>query len=282
LKKTFSTPSIFFWFFGSLNNFFGSFFASDASTMSAEPNASIDSQPIQLEAKKDQNESQRQMSTSPKRDSDEPHTKRRNSSASSRSSSGSRRSRSRSPRSRNSRNRSPRHSPSNRTHPAPSKCLGVFGLSSHTSQADLRDEFSRYGEVVKVDLIVDQRTQRSRCFGFVYFSSVEDATRAKEACNGMKFHGKNIRTDYSITERPHTPTPGEYKGRRTHRSDRYPPHGRDRYDDRYYDDRDRYERDRYYRSRDRYDDRYYDDRDRYERGRYHHDERDYYYRRDHY
>jgi len=190
-----------------------------------------------------------------------------------------------------SRSRSPRnnpHSPGNHTHPPPSNCLGVFGLSAHTTENDLRDEFSRHGEVQKVDLIIDKKTQRSRCFGFIYFASIEDATRAKEACNGMKLHGRNIRTDFSSTDKAHSPTPGEYMGRRRlRRVDRYTPrYGRERYDHHPYDERDRY----YSRGRDhRYDDRdrYYDDRDRYDsRGRYHHDERDYprgdYYRRDHY
>jgi len=181
------------------------------------------------------------------------------------------RSRSHSPRSR-SRSGSPHGLP-------PTTCLGVFGLSARTNETDLRDEFSRFGELEKVDLIIDKRTGRSRCFGFIYFRNLEDATRAKEACNGMKLHGRSIRTDYSTTSKAHSPTPGHYVGRRSssRRVDRYLPRygSRDRYDP--YD-----ERDRYYRR-----DRYHDDRDRYYDDRYdrrYHDEydRDYYSRRDHY
>ena len=39
--------------------------------------------------------------------------------------------------------------------------------------------------------------------------------QAKERCNGMEVDGRRIRVDYSITKRPHTPTPGVYMGRPT-------------------------------------------------------------------
>jgi len=115
---------------------------------------------------------------------------------------------------------------------------------------------------------MDRKTGRSRCFGFIYFSSVEDAGRAKDNCNGMKLNGRSIRTDFSLTRKAHSPTPGHYMGRPQRRMDRgYPPRPRGymrdrsprdrsprRYDP-YYDDRryeDRYDR---YRERDRYDER---------------------------
>lgn len=170
--------------------------------------------------------------------------------------------RSRSPR---YRSRSPRRNRGERRdYPNPSPCsvLGVFGLSSSTNERDLKDEFSKYGQIDKVDLIYDKHSGRSKCFGFIYFTSVDEATKAKNACNGMKLHGREIRTDYSATKGPHEPTPGRYMGRATSRNprrmDRYIPR-RDRYDP--YDDRDRYyrsSRDRFYDDRDRYyDDRYY-------------------------
>lgn len=147
--------------------------------------------------------------------------------------------------------------------------LGVFGLSSRTTQDDLREQFEKFGELEKVQLIIDKQTGMSRCFGFIYFDKLEDAIKAKEACNGMTLHGRQIRTDFSLTSRPHSPTPGRYMGRvrrPSRRLDRYLPsrsyssNRSSRYDP-YYDDR-------YYRSRDYYDDRYDDRRyDRYdERG----------------
>jgi transformer-2 protein len=75
-------------------------------------------------------------------------------------------------------------------------------------------------------------------------------------------HGRRIRVDYSLTERAHPSTPGQYMGHRRrepyerdreYRSSRY---DRDRYD------RDRYDRDRHDRGHDRGHDRDRRDRDR--------------------
>ncbi|XP_055641819.1 transformer-2 protein homolog beta-like [Toxorhynchites rutilus septentrionalis] len=121
--------------------------------------------------------------------------------------------------------------------PPPSTCLGVFGLSCYTRESDLMNIFSRYGAIDKVVVVYDAQTKASRGFGFVYFQDIEGASIAKAQCNGMMVHEKTIRVDYSITDRPHTPTPGMYMGnkdsrKRHHRTvHRY--RGRS-YDDDYY------------------------------------------------
>ncbi|KAI0352726.1 RNA-binding domain-containing protein, partial [Trametes cingulata] len=162
--------------------------------------------------------------------------------------------------------------------PNPSNVLGVFGLSIRTTERDLDDEFSRFGRVEKVVIVYDQRvsgfaccicedcahhssqSDRSRGFGFITMSTVEEATRCIKELNGVELNGRRIRVDYSVTDRPHAPTPGEYMGHRRRR-------GRDTYsgrEDRYdrYDDRDRRDRDPYRSSRYDRDDR---DRDYYGR-----------------
>uniref|UniRef100_A0A3Q0QQW0 Transformer-2 protein homolog alpha n=1 Tax=Amphilophus citrinellus TaxID=61819 RepID=A0A3Q0QQW0_AMPCI len=129
--------------------------------------------------------------------------------------------------------------------PDPSTCLGVFGLSLYTTERDLREVFSRYGPLAGVNVVYDQRTGRSRGFAFVYFERLEDSKEAMERANGMELDGRRIRVDYSITKRPHTPTPGIYMGRPTNgggggggSSSR---RGRDSYYDRGYDRYDRYD-----------------------------------------
>ncbi|KAE8541164.1 hypothetical protein D1P53_002520 [Cryptococcus gattii VGV] len=94
----------------------------------------------------------------------------------------------------------------------PTNILGVFGLSVRTSERDLQDEFSRHGEVEKIVVVYDQRTGRSRGFGFITMRSIKDATQCIEKLNGFTIHGRNIRVDYSATVRPHDPTPGQYFG----------------------------------------------------------------------
>ncbi|XP_064105140.1 transformer-2 protein homolog alpha-like isoform X3 [Macrobrachium nipponense] len=191
-----------------------------------------------------------------------------------------------------------------RDNPEPSKCLGVFGLSVYTTERQLHQIFDKFGPLEKVQVVLDSKTGKSRGFAFVYFESLKDASEAKDECSGMEIDGRRIRVDFSITKRPHTPTPGIYMGRPTsqrgydrgysgrggggggggHRGDRYrspsPRYrsrnsGRRDYYDRGYDRGDRYDRgyDRYDKSYDRYDrsydryDRSYDKYDRYERSR---------------
>lgn len=110
----------------------------------------------------------------------------------------------------------------NRYNPDPSPVLGVFGLSLYTGERDLREMFSKYGPLKEVQIVYDHQTGRSRGFSFVYFEDVEDAIDAKEHCNGLEIDGRRIRVDYSITKRPHTPTPGVYMGKPTRPTqDRY-------------------------------------------------------------
>lgn len=163
------------------------------------------------------------------------------------------RSRSRSPGARSTGYRSPtqkRRSPPPKkpTHapikaPNPSQVLGVFGLSIRTQERDLDEEFSRFGRVEKVTIVYDQRSDRSRGFGFIRMSSTEEATRCIQELNGVELNGRRIRVDYSVTDRPHAPTPGEYMGHRRSTRDTYSGSG----------GRDSYHRDSYrdsYRDRD--------------------------------
>ncbi|CAI2163240.1 10073_t:CDS:2 [Funneliformis geosporum] len=83
-----------------------------------------------------------------------------------------------------------------------------------TTEKDLQNIFERYGRVNNVTIVYDHRSDRSRGFGFVYMNSIDESTIAKEKTNGMEVNGRNMRVDYSLTQRPHTPTPGEYMGDR--------------------------------------------------------------------
>ncbi|KAG2201643.1 hypothetical protein INT47_003869 [Mucor saturninus] len=101
-----------------------------------------------------------------------------------------------------------------RDEPEMSNILGVFGLSLRTREIDLEEVFREFGTIEKVTIVYDHRSNRSRGFGFVYFKDQTEATRARDALNGMDIDDRKIRVDYSVTHRPHTPTPGEYMGER--------------------------------------------------------------------
>jgi len=103
----------------------------------------------------------------------------------------------------------------NRDDPEPAKTLGVFGLSLYTTEKDLEKEFSKYGPIEKVQVVLDGHSGRSRGFAFINFENLDDAQEARNSMTGQEMDGRKIRVDYSITKRPHTPTPGMYMGRPT-------------------------------------------------------------------
>merc|ERR1711878_129999 len=116
-----------------------------------------------------------------------------------------------------------------RENPEQGTCLGVFGLSLYTTERELDKEFSKFGPLQKIQVVLDGKTGRSRGFAFVYFESVDDARAAKDAMCDTEIDGRRIRVDYSITKRSHTPTPGVYMGRPTYRGGGGGSGGGDRY-----------------------------------------------------
>ena len=52
------------------------------------------------------------------------------------------------------------------------------GISWETSEATLREHFSKYGEVEDTSLITDKRTGHGRGFGFVSFKDPDMANQA--------------------------------------------------------------------------------------------------------
>ncbi len=84
------------------------------------------------------------------------------------------------------------------------KKLYVGNLSFNTHDEDLREAFSKIGEVVSVTLIVDQATGRSKGFGFVEMASDEDADKAIAAMNGTVLMDRTITVNEA---RPKTDRP---------------------------------------------------------------------------
>ena len=60
----------------------------------------------------------------------------------------------------------------NRDDAAPSKCVGVFGLSLYTNERELEAEFKKFGPLEKVQVVLDGHTGRSRGFAFIYFENM--------------------------------------------------------------------------------------------------------------
>lgn len=73
--------------------------------------------------------------------------------------------------------------------------LFVGGLSWGTDDDGLRDAFADFGDVIDAKVITDRETGRSRGFGFVTFSSPEDASSARDAMNGADLDGRTLNVD---------------------------------------------------------------------------------------
>jgi RNA recognition motif-containing protein len=90
------------------------------------------------------------------------------------------------------------------------KKLYVGNLSYNTVEEDLREEFSKVGEVTSATLIVDQTNGRSKGFGFVEMASDEAAAKAIATLNGTTFMDRTITVNEA---KPKTERSGSGGGR---------------------------------------------------------------------
>jgi RNA recognition motif-containing protein len=72
------------------------------------------------------------------------------------------------------------------------KKLYVGKIPFQAGEEELKDYFSKIGEVESVKIITDLQSGQSRGFGFVEMVSEEDAGKAISELNDTSFLGKNI------------------------------------------------------------------------------------------
>lgn len=70
--------------------------------------------------------------------------------------------------------------------------LFVGGLPYRTTGDELKDAFSKAGEVATASIVTDRETGRSRGFGFVEMTDDSGATSAIEMWNGKEFDGRTL------------------------------------------------------------------------------------------
>ncbi|KAL2509336.1 RNA-binding protein CP29B [Forsythia ovata] len=78
---------------------------------------------------------------------------------------------------------------------SPDVKLFVGNLPFNVDSAALADLFERAGNVEMVEVIYDKITGRSRGFGFVTMSTVEDAAAAAQQFNGYELEGRELRVN---------------------------------------------------------------------------------------
>lgn len=75
--------------------------------------------------------------------------------------------------------------------------LFVGGLNWKIRGKELREEFSKFGEVAFARVKLDQETNKSRGFGFVEFVNPEDAIKAQKAMDGQEIMGRAVKVDFA-------------------------------------------------------------------------------------
>lgn len=68
----------------------------------------------------------------------------------------------------------------------------VTKLSGETTDADLHELFSQFGEVTSAKVIIDRETGNSKRYGFVEMSDDEAASGAIDQLNETEFDGSEI------------------------------------------------------------------------------------------
>jgi RNA recognition motif-containing protein len=71
--------------------------------------------------------------------------------------------------------------------------LYVGGLSYDTTDDSFKAGFSEAGNVTSANVIVDRMSGRSKGFGFVEFSTEDEAKKAIETFDGKDFEGRTIK-----------------------------------------------------------------------------------------
>ncbi len=73
-----------------------------------------------------------------------------------------------------------------------SKNIFIGNLTDEVTEADLRDNFKQFGDVVSAAVIKDKFTGQSKGFGFVEMASEKAAQEAILKFNGGELGGKKI------------------------------------------------------------------------------------------
>ncbi|MDJ0841239.1 MAG: RNA-binding protein [Acidobacteriota bacterium] len=80
--------------------------------------------------------------------------------------------------------------------------LFVGNLSWNTAEEDLRDAFSRFGQIDECRIITDRDTGRSRGFGFITYADPDSAQAAMNEMNGSELDGRSLNVNEAKERAP--------------------------------------------------------------------------------
>lgn len=70
--------------------------------------------------------------------------------------------------------------------------LYVGGFTYNTTEDELKDMFSEFGEVTSATIIMDRQTGNSRGFGFVEMADLKEGQAAIKGLNGEEKNGRKL------------------------------------------------------------------------------------------
>ncbi len=76
----------------------------------------------------------------------------------------------------------------------------VGNLSYNVTDDQLRDYFGQYGQIEDVKLITDYQTGRSKGFGFITYTSADEA-QASLAADEVEFEGRKLKVNIAKESR---------------------------------------------------------------------------------
>jgi RNA recognition motif-containing protein len=75
------------------------------------------------------------------------------------------------------------------------KSLFVGNMSFQTTESDLRELFTPFGQVTRVHMAMDRETGRARGFAFVEMPNDAEAAQAMTGLDGKEFGGRNLKVN---------------------------------------------------------------------------------------
>ena len=82
------------------------------------------------------------------------------------------------------------------------KKLYVGNLTYDTTEDNLVELFSEFGEVLSAQIIIDRDTNRSKGFGFVEMPNADEAKAAIAALNGAALHNRPLTVNEARPREP--------------------------------------------------------------------------------
>ncbi len=103
------------------------------------------------------------------------------------------------------------------------KNLFVGNMNFQTTESDLRALFEPFGEIVRIQVMTDRDTGRSRGFGFVEMADDDAAQKAIAALNGKELDGRALNVNDARPKPERTGGGGgrSFGGGRQHREPRW-------------------------------------------------------------